>query len=164
MKSLENQPWLWALIISNIAAIMVLVFAIKWSRLARLLFCLLFVWASWVNWKTSQQNPVAYLEYADLTFSSFYKNIINGWFSKHIREVVGFIATCQAVIAISMILKGWIFKLGCIGGLLFLLAITPLGVGSGFPCTITFGVALIILYDKGTHFLWQNHVQKAIFD
>jgi len=61
------------------------------------------------------------------------------------------------LIAISMLLKGRIFKLGCIGGIIFLLSIAPFGVGSGFPCTITFSIALFILLKKGNQYLWVNN-------
>ena len=67
---------------------------------------------------------------------------------------MGIIATCQGLIAVSMLLKGTIFKTGCIGGIIFLLAIVPFGVGSGFPCTITFAIALLVLFTKGKKYLW----------
>jgi hypothetical protein len=50
--------------------------------------------------------------------------------------MVGFIATCQAFVAISILLKGWIFKTGCIGAIIFFLPYAPLGVGAAFPCTV----------------------------
>jgi hypothetical protein len=81
--------------------------------------------------------------------------------------MVGFIATCQGLIALSMILKGWFFKTGCIGGIIFLLAIAPLGVGSGFPCTVVFAIALAVLYRKGKNYLWykksfNNSLHKSL--
>jgi len=158
MKGFDNPAYLIGLIISNIAAILFLITAIRWPRISRLLFFLLFSWACWMNWKTSQQDLATYLEYAELTFSGFYRDTINGWFSRHIQPVVGFIAACQGLIAVSMLLKGWIFKTGAVGAILFFVAIVPLGVGSGFPCTLIFAAAMFVLLRKeNQEYLWKNH-------
>src|SRR5262245_9953603 len=115
MKGLEDGNNLVLFIISNIVSLLVLWAAWKNSRMARLLFFLLFAWASWTNWTTALFSPESYLGEADLTFFRFYRAFILGWFSRHITEFVGFIATCQALIAISMLLRGWWMKAGSIG-------------------------------------------------
>lgn len=158
MNGLENSTYLYMLIAFNALALFFLLAAIQWPRIARLLFFLLFGWACWMNWTTAQNNPGAYLEYAGLSFSGWYRAFINGWFSKHIPLAVGFIATCQGLIALCMLLKGRIFKAGCAGGIIFLLAIAPLGVGSGFPCTIIFAAAMAVLFQKGKKFI---HIHKS---
>ncbi len=158
MKGLENQDYLIGFIAFNVIALVFLLCAVRWPRIARVLFFLLFGWACWMNWTYSQNNPAAYQEYADLTFLGFYKSFINGWFSRNTEWVVGFIAACQGMIAASMLLKGWVFKLGCAGAIIFLLAIAPLGVGSVFPCTITFAIALFILSGKGREYLWRTKI------
>jgi hypothetical protein len=158
MEGLEKQFFIIALIISNLVAIVQLVAAIKWPNIARLSFFILFALASWTNWKTSQQTPEVYLSYADLTWSGFYRNFINGWFAEHIKLAVGFIAACQALIAISMLLKGWLFKAGCTGAIIFLICILPFGIGSGFPCTAIMALALVIMLKKYTNsFAWESH-------
>ena len=155
MKGLDNQLYVTLLIISNIVAILQVVAAIKWPRIARLSFFLLFAWASWTNWTESQQTPQFYLEYADLTWSNWYRSFIKGWFTGHIQLAVGLIATCQGLIAISMLLKGWVYKIGSVGGIIFLLSILPFGVGSGFPCTAIMATALFILLKKhNNEFIW----------
>ena len=83
--------------------------------------------------------------YASLTWSKFYENFINGWFSHHIKQMVGTIVACQAFIAMSMLMPGRIFKLGAIAAIVFLAAILPLGVGAGFPSTFIMSLALLIL-------------------
>lgn len=109
----------------------------------------------------SAHCPQFYLDYAGLTFSGWYKSFINGWFSNHITVAVVFIATCQALIAISMILKGWIFKTGAVGAIVFLLAIVPLGVGSAFPCTLILAISVwIVLRHKQIDYLWLPHSKK----
>ena len=93
MKGLSNELYVILLIISNLVAILQLIAAIKWPRIARLSFFLLFAWASWTNWRESQLTPHFYLEYADLTWSGWYRNFIRGWFGDHIQLAVGIIAT-----------------------------------------------------------------------
>ncbi len=163
MKGLDNELYIILLTISNAVAILQLIAAIKWPRIARFSFFLLFAWASWTNWIESQLTPQFYLDYADLTWSDGYRNFIKGWFSQHIQLAVGLIATCQGLIAISMLLKGWIFRIGSIGAIIFLLAILPFGVGSGFPCTAIMAAAIIVLLKKhNNEFIWQkNHLVGA---
>lgn len=158
MEGLDNQTYVILLMISNLVAALQLVAAIKWPRIARLSFFLLFAWASWANWSESQTSPQFYLEYADLTWSAWYKNFIEGWFADNIKLVVGFIAACQALVAISMLLKGWSYKIGSIGAIVFLLAILPFGVGSGFPCTAIMAIAIMILFRKhNNEFIWYRN-------
>jgi len=157
MKGLENQTYLILYIISNIVALLLLWAAWKQPRIARLMSFFLFTWASWKNWATALHNPQFYIEYADLSFVDVYKQFISGWFRLHVIEMIGFIATCQALIAVSMLLKGWILKGGCIGAIIFLLAIAPLGVGSAFPFSITASLALyFILSNRANDYLWIN--------
>ena len=161
MKGLDNPTYLFMLVAFNVLAIIFLWAAVKRPRVSRLLFFLLFGWACWMNWTISQRSPDDYLIYADLNLSGWYRDFIRGWFSKRIPLVVGVIATCQGMIAVSMWLKGWLYKVGCIGAIIFLVAIAPFGVGSGFPCTIIFAVALAILYKKGNLFLWEAPVPAS---
>jgi hypothetical protein len=148
MNGLGNEFYAILLVISNAIAILQLVAAINWPRVAKISFFLLFTWASWTNWTTSQQHPEFYLEYAGLAWSNWYVDFINGWFADNIKLLVGIVAICQGLIAISMLLKGWLFKAGCIGAMIFLISILPLGIGSGFPCTAIMAIAIYILLKK----------------
>ena len=70
------------------------------------------------------------------------------------------------MIALGLILnKIWV-KLACIGGILFGLAIAPLGVGFGFPATVFMAIAFFILLKKQDHdFIWklkQYHAPQLI--
>jgi hypothetical protein len=157
MKGLDNELYIILLIISNVIAILQLIASIKWPRFARLSFFLLFAWAGWTNWRTAIESPSDYLEYADLTWISWYSSFIKGWFAQHILLAVGFIATSQALIALSMLLKGWVYTVGCAGAIIFLLAILPVGVGAGFPATAIMAIACFILLKKqAVKFIWQR--------
>jgi hypothetical protein len=158
MQGLDNELYVTLLIISNTVALLQLVAAIRWPRLARFSFFLLFAWACWTNWNESQLTPHSYLEYADLTWSNVYRNFINGWFADHVQLAVGFVAICQGLIAVSMLMKGWILRTGSIGAIIFLLSIMPFGVGSGFPSTAIMAVAIFILLQKhNKEFIWQKN-------
>jgi hypothetical protein len=156
MKGFENQTYAVLLLLSNVVAIILLLVSIFWPRVARFAFFILFAWASIINWKTVLEGPQRYLEYAELAFSETYREFIKGWFAQHIKLMVGLIASAQALIAVGILLRGVIFKVAAIGAILFLLAIVPLGVGAGFPCTIIMAITLWILLKKYQNtFAWQ---------
>ena len=164
MKGLDNSTYLILYIVSNVVALLILLAAWKQPRIARLMFFILFAWASWTNWNEAINSPQFYLEYADLTFSGLYRDFIYGWFSRHITLAVGLIATSQALIAISMWFKRWILKSGATGAIIFLLAIAPLGVGSAFPFSIITSIALyLILRNKANDYLWINTKPKTVW-
>jgi hypothetical protein len=163
MKESSNDLYITLFVIANTIALLQLLLSIKRPGLARLSFFLLFAWASWTNWKTALQMPLVYLEYGDLTWSSWYRDFINGWFASHIRHAVGTIASCQALIALSMLLKGWIFRTGCVGAILFLLAIIPFGMGSGFPTTLIMAIAVALLLKKHNNsYIWEKRPEPFL--
>jgi len=137
-------PWS----ISNAFAIVLLIIALKKTKLARLLFAVLFSWACWTNYTMAQNDPEGYLAYTTLTPFSLYADFINGWFKEHVTAMVSYISIGQGLIAVGMILKGWLVKLACIGSIIFFMAITPLGIGSGFPFPIIASIAI--------YFIWKN--------
>jgi len=62
----------------------------------------------------------------------------------------------QLLIALGLILNKTWTKIACIGGIIFGLAIAPLGVGSAFPATVSMAVAFFILFKKYEHdFIWK---------
>ncbi|MBT8274206.1 MAG: hypothetical protein KJO77_10390 [Bacteroidia bacterium] len=141
---------------SNTIAILLLITAIRSPRLARLMFFLLFAWACWINYTIAQSNPVDYLSYAALTPFAFMQDFINGWFKENVSWVVTCISFGQGLIAIGMLLKGWLVRLACIGAIIFLLAIVSLGIGSGFPATVIAAAALYFILKKDDlNYLWK---------
>jgi len=160
MKGLENQVYMIAYIISNAFALMLLFFSWKHPKLSRVIFSLLFGWASWANWTTVLNSPEDYLNYSSFALIPFYKDFINGWFSQHVQVVVGIIATSQALIAVSLLLKERTYKIAVVGGTIFLLAIMPLGVGSAFPCTLILAIALIMLHKDYRDFVVKGKIRS----
>jgi hypothetical protein len=158
MAGLENSSYLIEYIISNIVAILFLWAAIKKPVLARLMFVLLFGWASVANYLAAHRNPEEYLNYADASIK-WYADFIHGWFQQHITEMVSLIAIGEGLIAIGMMLKGWWVKLACIGVIIFQLAIAPLGVYAAFPFSITLSLAsFFILKRDRFDYLWKFKV------
>jgi hypothetical protein len=130
---------------ANAAALGVLMLAIWRPRAARWLSALLFAWAAVTNTQVAVSTPAAYLDYAPLTLLAAYRTFITGWFSDHIRAFVLPIAAGQAIVAILLSLRGPARTMGVAGAIIFLLAIAPLGVGAGFPFSLTMTAALLIL-------------------
>lgn len=150
-------PWL----ISNSFAIIIIVSAFQKPKLARLFFVILFLWAFWINYNTAHNTPNDYLNYAALSPFDLYSEFINGWFKSHITSMVSLIAFGQGLIAIGLLFKGWIVRFACFGAIIFFIAITPLGIGSGFPATIITSVAIYFILKKDDlNYLWFFKTKK----
>lgn len=134
-------PWT----ISQVAGLLILLAAWKKPVWTRYIFAFLFLAAGIFNWFTSMRTPGAYLMYAE-TAVPLYRDFISGWFSNHIRVVIPVIATGQLAIGLMMLAGGSWQALGCLGIMVFLLAIAPLGVGSAFPFSIVVSVAAYLVY------------------
>lgn len=131
---------------SNLIALCLLWAAWAKPTLARFLFFVLFAWASYANTSMALHNPGDYLTYAEYSWLPFYRDFINGFFAQHTQEMVLIIAAGQLCIAMALWGKGWVFRLGCIGGMAFLLGIAPLGFSSAFPFSLIAGAGLWLLW------------------
>ena len=157
-----NSNYLLPYIISNIVGLLFLWAAIKKPPLARLMFVLLFSWACYINYTLSHSKPEFYLDYADASIN-WYTHFINGWFSNHITIMVTLIAIGQGLIAIGMSLKGWWVKIACIGVIIFLTAISPLGFYAAFPFEVTVALAAwFIIKNDSLDYLWKFRTNKNI--
>jgi len=155
MNGFDNKYYLFLMAMANLVAIFQLITSVKWPRVARFSFFLLFAWACLKNFTTSQVMPQVYMGYAEIAWNETYRQFIHGWFATHVKMFVGTIAFFQMLIAISMLFSNRVYRIGCIGAMIFLVAIIPLGIGSGFPATVVMAVGLFILLDKGKFKLWE---------
>ena len=130
---------------ANLTALAVLALVVWRPAVARWMIAGVFVWASITNTMTALGTPEVYLEYAALTPSAWYRDFITGWFSGHIRAMVLSIAAGQMLIAALLAMPRPWRRLGVLGAVVFLAAIAPLGVGSGFPFSVTFGAAVVLV-------------------
>ena len=114
-------------------------------RVARWAWVAIFVWAATVNTWTAAVEPWVYLAYGGLTPSEWYQAFILGWFSRHIVPMVLAIAVGQLAIAILLSRDGQARRIGVLGAVVFLLSIAPLGVGSGFPFSLSAIASLLMM-------------------
>lgn len=141
---------------SNIVGLIFVFVALKSTRMVRLMFVLLFGYASWVNYSLSRQKPEVYLDYADHAVG-LYAGFIQGWFSHHITTLVTIIAAGQLCIAIAMLLNRSLVTLACIGVIIFLTAIAPLGLYAAFPFSLTVSVAAYLIIKRDSkEYLWKG--------
>ncbi|MFA6245833.1 MAG: hypothetical protein WC615_02760 [Mucilaginibacter sp.] len=140
MNDLQSPLLLVAYGFSNLVGLLILWAAFRRPRLARLAFLLLFAWAAWTNYTTSHDHPDWYLSYSRWAWAG-YNDFISGWFSRHITVTVSAIAIAQGLIALSMGYRGVWLKTACLGAIIFLLAIAPLGYGAAFPFPLVFAFA-----------------------
>ena len=142
------QEYLTMYLGANTIALAILAAAFWQPRLVRWLWVAIFLWAASVNTFTAASTPWMYLAYGGLTPSTLYREFIEGWFSAHIQPMVLSIAVGQMVIAILLSRASDARRLGVFGAVVFLLAIAPLGVGSGFPFSLI-AIASLLVMERG---------------
>jgi hypothetical protein len=143
-RRMTDTQVLYANIISNVIALLVLFASWRWRNVGRSLFILMFLWAAQVNMRLAIWNPGAYLDYAQWAVTP-YRHFILGTFAQHTTLIVGAIAVGQTAIAILVASRGRAVTLGLLGAITFLLAIAPLGRGSAFPFSLTASFAAAVL-------------------
>jgi len=129
-------------------------------RFVRWLWVGIFVWAASVNTLTAASEPWVYLAYGGLTPSQLYRDFIEGWFSGHIEPMVLSIAAGQLMIALLLSRTASARRLGVFGATVFLLAIAPLGVGSGFPFSLI-AIASLLVMERGMSRALRAHASPA---
>ena len=145
------EKYLVPFIISNIVALFLIFVCYRWFNIGRTLFGLIFISAGVFNFYTATTSPDVYVEvYGSTAVFSFYRDFIYGLFSQHTGLFVRLIAIGQFAAGILLFTRKIYFRLGIIGATIFLAAISPLGIGSAFPCTILMIAGLYLLYRKGT--------------
>jgi hypothetical protein len=139
-------------IVTNAIAIAIVLIAMIWPTVARVLLSTIFIGAFAFNFFTSIANPTVYLEFGELTPSDFYRSIILGPFSKHPQMYIALISIAQLFIGVFISYKEGLMNLAMVGGIIFLVAITPLGFGAAFPSTLILASSLVILMSKRIRF------------
>ena len=118
---------------------------------------LIFVAAGLFNTYTAITQPDVYLDYHDMAVLDVYRRFINGFFSEYTQAIVLSIALGQLSVGALLTGSGHLLRMGVAGGVIFFIAITPLGVGSAFPATLLMAVALIVMQRR----LGQDEVKKT---
>lgn len=113
---------------------------VRWASIG------IFLWATWTNTRIALFHPADYQAFADLAALDAYRRFITGWFRTHTALLLLPIAAGQFAIAVLLFVNTrWTRRVGALGAIVFLLAIAPLGVGSAFPFSLTYGLALVVM-------------------
>jgi hypothetical protein len=132
---------------SNVVAIALLLVAALWPKVARVLFVVMFIAAGIFNAYTVTTEPAVYVAlYGELAAAKLYQDFIYGVFSQYTVAFVLAIAAGQIAVGGLLMAKRPLLTLGVIGGIIFLVAIAPLGVGSAFPFSVFAIAALVVMY------------------
>lgn len=134
-----------AYVVTNAFALVQLIGSYRWPTFTRVVFFLLFAGAAILNVRTVFDTPWSYQSYADYAIP-LYSRFIFGSFDMFIRPIVLSIVVGQVFIAGSMLMKGFYFQEGCFFGMVFCVAIAPLGLGAAFPATLLMALAFYRLY------------------
>jgi hypothetical protein len=126
---------------STAVGFIIFVGAIRSAAAGRVLLSALFVWAAGTNLRIALVSSADYVNFAQFAVLDVYRTFILGFFAQHAGVIIAAIALGQAAIAFLLATNGWTRRLGYVGAIVFLLAIVPLGVGSGFPATILIALA-----------------------
>ncbi|UFH57121.1 hypothetical protein [Spirosoma sp. KNUC1025] len=147
---------------SNLAAILLMIACYKRPLIARFCLALLFGWASWFNATTAVETPWVYTDFADYAVLG-YRWFILGPFEPITTPFVLTVAAGQLLIAISMPLTGQLFKLGCLAGMVFSVAVLPLGLGAAFPAMLFLALGFYRLWQHpADRLLWRRNAGRKI--
>jgi hypothetical protein len=142
---MDSQNILIPYIVNHSVSLFLIFICWKWPKIGKVTWGIIFILAGIFNIYTVTSNPQAYLNYSRWAVSP-YKSFINGVFSTNTSLFIYLIASGQIVVGIFLLMKRKFFHLGLFGGILFLIAIAPLGRGSAFPSTLLMAISLILLY------------------
>jgi hypothetical protein len=132
-------------VITHIVAISLVIICYKWPKIGKMVWGIIFILSGLFNIYTVISNPQAYVEFGKHAVG-LYQKFIYGLFSSCTTLIVSLIALGQIGVGFFLFMKRTLFLLGIMGGIIFLVAISPLGMGSAFPSTLLMSISLVLLY------------------
>ena len=145
---MNYEQFMLPVILANLLAIVIMLLSYNFPRFMRFIWGLIFIIAGIVNLITIVNTPDIYVDTFGPAAIDLYKDIIYGPFSRQPAVYVALIAGGQIFVGGLIWSRGFWYYLGLVGGMLFLLAIAPLGAGSAFPCTVFLAIGLIFMMRK----------------
>jgi hypothetical protein len=131
---------------SNAIALVLLGLAFRKPAWVRWATIVIFTWAAWTNARLALTDPLEYQGFGELAVLEPYRRFIQGWFRGHTEWLVLPIAAGQLGIAVLVLVNSrWSRWVGAWSAIVFLTAIAPLGLGSAFPFSLTYGLAVLIM-------------------
>lgn len=131
----------------NAAAVLLFLIAWKQPRMAKLIFAILFSSSAIIN----------------LVYAAFSLGGTHSWLQSYIhlvsfpyqeRWVLVLFSVLQLWVALSLILRGWVYISGVLAGIIILGAIVPLGSSMVFPSSFIMAFALTRLLRFNHHYFW----------
>lgn len=132
-------------VITHIISFLLIFICCKWPKIGKVAWGIIFVLAALFNMYLGNSNPQKYIEYGRGAVG-LYQEFIYGIFSSYTSLIVSLIALGQMIVGVFLLMNRTLFKLGIFGGIIFLVAISPLGIGSAFPSTLLMSLSLVLLY------------------
>jgi hypothetical protein len=153
----------------NLFAVLLILVAARWPRLARCIFSVLFLGAGIWNLFASLSMPMFYVVTYGRLATPPYAAFIAGPFASNPALFVVPIAVGQLVVGALATGTGGRVRLSMLGSMLFLLAIAPMGVGSAFPFSIFVMLAAYLVFRRGfdtslfqdVALLWRTFFSRA---
>lgn len=142
------QEYMLPIILSNLVAVVLALSSYNFPRFMRFIWGLIFILAGIVNLITVYNEPRIYINAYGPAAIQAYQEIIYGPFSKQPAIYVTLIAVGQILVGSLIWSRKFWYYLGLTGGVIFMLAIAPLGVGSAFPATLIMALGLILMMRK----------------
>lgn len=132
-------------IAAHVIAVLYLITAFRWPRVARIIAGAGFIAAGAFNIWTALDSPLSYVTGFGPHALPIYRTFIYGVFARHTSAFVIAIALGQLAVGFTIFAQLRFRTFGYLGAIAFLLAITPLGIGSAAPSTLIFAIAIAVL-------------------
>lgn len=134
-------PYIGAQLVAALYAIA----AWRWPRPARVIAGIGFLVAGGFNIWTALHSPSLYVEAFGPQAFPIYRTFIYAVFARHTALFVIAIALGQLAVGAAVFAHRRWRKLGYLGAIAFLVAITPLGIGAAAPSTLIFAIGMALL-------------------
>jgi hypothetical protein len=146
-----NSQEIWIpYLITHLLTLFLIFICYKWPKIGKISWALIFLAAGIFNLYSVISDPQQYVNTYGQHAIPLYKKFIFGFFRTHTLLFVALIASGQIVVGLFLFLKKTPFKIGILGGIIFLAAISPLGIGAAFPSTVLMAFSLILMYIRYT--------------
>jgi hypothetical protein len=157
-----NSPDVWIpYLITHILTLLLIFTCYKWPNIGKAVWGLIFILAGAFNIFTVISSPEKYVSVYGQHAVPLYKKTIFGLFSTYTVLFVVTIAMGQILVGSCLLMKRTPFKLGVFGGVIFLVAISPLGLGAAFPSTLFMALSLVLMYVRYQKSIDPNSFQKS---
>lgn len=144
---MNPKEFLTPYIIANVFAVLMILIGWKKPRTGKIIWGFIFLAAGLFNLFHGITKPEAYLAYGEQAVFPFLRDFINGTFSHMTTPIVALIAVGQMMIGFFLLYRSnRLTRPGIVGGILFLIGIAPLGIGSAFPASLFMAASLILIY------------------